>query len=195
MIPLHPQPLPGRPRQMRWIVPAGTLACTGPATAVPAPLAALLADGTLTRVVVEPSAVVTDLGENRSWPGDGARIRTALHRSLEHPADWRTSAEPAGDGHAGGDAALYAAARELLAGPSGRYARSHGGTIDLVEVREGVVTVRLGGTCDGCPAAWITLQHRLERLLRERCPHLVEVRQTGPGGRVSRLIHRAASRA
>ncbi|MCH5676834.1 NifU family protein [Streptomyces sp. CME 23] len=38
------------------------------------------------------------------------------------------------------------------------------------------VTVRLGGSCHRCPAAWITLHQRLERRLRRRHPGLREVR-------------------
>ena len=47
MIPIHPQACPGRPDRLRWITPAGVPPFTGPAAAVPAPLAALLTDGTL----------------------------------------------------------------------------------------------------------------------------------------------------
>src|SRR5262245_22053477 len=111
MIPLHPQQVPGHPEQLRWILPAGALPCTGPLDAVPAPLAALLADGTLARVTAEPAALVTELGPDRSWPREGARVRTALHAALDDRAGW-TPAD--GDHGADDDAALYRAARELL---------------------------------------------------------------------------------
>lgn len=58
----------------------------------------------------------------------------------------------------------------------GAFARSHGGSIDLVEVRDGIVTALLGGACHGCPASWFTLHRRLERRLRRRQPGLREVR-------------------
>lgn len=177
MIPLHPQTVPDRPDQLRWIIPAATLTCTGAPTAVPGPLAALLDDGTLAQVIVEPAAVVTRLGAGRTWRGDGPRVRTALHSALEDPDGWHT-----GDGDPGSDARLYEAAQDVITELVGPHARSHGGSIDLLDVSDGVVTVRLGGACHGCPAAWFTLHQRLERLLRRRCPYLVEVRHTGPGG-------------
>ncbi|GAA0904851.1 NifU family protein [Streptomyces thermoalcalitolerans] len=176
MVPIHPQRVPGEPGTLRWIVPAGILPGTGPPARVPAPLAALLADGTLDRITMEPAAVVTRLGAGRSWAQDGASVRTALHAALADPAGWVPAAGP---DRFDDDALLYAAAREVLAGAVGDFARSHGGTIELVGVRDGVVTVRLGGACHGCPASWLTLHQRLERQLRRRHPGPVEVRDAG----------------
>ncbi|MFE6280946.1 NifU family protein [Streptomyces sp. NPDC057877] len=168
--------MPGRTDRLRWIVPAGVLPGTGPLAEAPAPLAALLADGTLTRITVEPTAVVTVLGPDRRWTREGPRVRTALHAALDDPTGW-VPADDTGPGH--DDAVLYAVAREVLAGPVGDLARSHGGSIDLVDVSDDIVTVRLGGACHGCPAAWVTLHRRLEHQLRRRHPALREVRSVG----------------
>ncbi|WP_432135309.1 MULTISPECIES: NifU family protein [unclassified Streptomyces] len=173
MVPLHPQRVTGRPDRLRWIVPAGVLSARGRLVAAPAPLAGLLADGTLAGVTVEPAAVVTRLGAGRDWPAEGARVRTALHAALADPAGWVTAGEP------DGDTALAAVARELIGGEVGDFVRSHGGTMSLVCVRDGVVEVRLGGACLGCPAAWATLHRRLESRLRHRYPALVAVRNVG----------------
>ncbi|QOV33496.1 NifU family protein [Streptomyces ferrugineus] len=176
MIPLHAQPVPGRPDRLRWITPAGILTVTGPLAEAPAPLAGLLADGTLARITVEPAAVVTVLGSDRSWSREGPRVRTALHAALDEPTGWIAAGDT---GHGGDDALLYSAARDVLAGPVGDLARSHGGSIDLVDVCDGIVTVRLGGACHGCPAAWVTLHRRLEHQLRRRHPGLREIRNAG----------------
>ena len=50
-----------------------------------------------------------------------------------------------------------------------------GGDVQLVEVNEGVVTVRLTGACSGCPMAAMTLQHGIERALKEQVPEIKEV--------------------
>ncbi|GAA1799410.1 hypothetical protein GCM10009682_21270 [Luedemannella flava] len=171
MVPIHPQPCPDQPDRVRWVIPAGWLPCVGPLAACPSPLDALVADGTLVEVAAEPAAVLTRLGPGRSWAVDGPRVRTALHAALDDPAGWHPAAA------ATSDAALAAAAGALLAGAAGRFARSHGGVIDLVDVRDGVVTVRLGGACHGCPAARATLRERLDRQLRRMIPSLHEVRE------------------
>ncbi|MCF4141062.1 NifU family protein [Streptomyces sp. Tue 6430] len=172
MVPIHPQQVPGRSDRLRWIVPAGVLTGTGPLAEVPEPLAALVADGTLAQIALEGEAVVTCLGADRTWLREGARVRSALHAALDDPAGWI----PAGGAPGDDDALLYGVAREVLAGEVGDFVRSHGGSIGLVGVRDGIVTVRLGGACHGCPASWFTLHQRLERRLRRRHPGLREVR-------------------
>ncbi len=56
------------------------------------------------------------------------------------------------------------------------YARSHGGRIELVGVSaEGIVTVRMGGACKGCPLADITLKLGIENQLRTLVPGVAKV--------------------
>jgi len=50
-----------------------------------------------------------------------------------------------------------------------------GGDVKLVDINEGVVTLRLTGACDGCPMAAMTLQHGIERVLKEEMPEITEV--------------------
>ena len=57
---------------------------------------------------------------------------------------------------------------ELLAGPIGALAESHGGSIELVSIEGDSVNVRLSGACHGCPAASTTLHDNLQRELRVR---------------------------
>ena len=45
-------------------------------------------------------------------------------------------------------------------------AASHGGAIEVVRISDGVVEVRLEGTCDGCPSSAATLTHGVEAALR-----------------------------
>jgi Fe-S cluster biogenesis protein NfuA len=50
-----------------------------------------------------------------------------------------------------------------------------GGDVQLVDVKEGVVTVRLLGACGGCPMATMTLRQGIERKLKEELPEVKEV--------------------
>lgn len=178
MIPLHPQACPGRPDRLRWITPPGVPPFSGPAAVVPPSLAALLADGTLADVRLEPAAVETTLGPGGDWSRDGARVRTALHTALADPDGWA----PAGGLDRAADESLRTAARSVLDGDLGRFAASHGGGIELLDVSDGVVTVRLDGACHGCPAARFTLGRRFEEQLRRRCPQLRAVVAAGEPG-------------
>ena len=50
-----------------------------------------------------------------------------------------------------------------------------GGDIELVEVSDGVVKVRLTGACKGCPMSQMTLKQGVEKLLLKEVPGLKEV--------------------
>jgi Fe-S cluster biogenesis protein NfuA/nitrite reductase/ring-hydroxylating ferredoxin subunit len=47
------------------------------------------------------------------------------------------------------------------------YIESHGGAVELLEVTEGVVHLRLSGACEGCAGSAMTLQRGIEQALRE----------------------------
>ncbi len=53
--------------------------------------------------------------------------------------------------------------------------RADGGDVELIDVKEGVVTVKLTGACGGCPMAAMTLKNGIERTLKERVPGVKEV--------------------
>ncbi|MBM4311090.1 MAG: NifU family protein [Deltaproteobacteria bacterium] len=50
-----------------------------------------------------------------------------------------------------------------------------GGGIELVDVVDGVVSVRLKGACHGCPGAQMTLKMGVERILKEEVPEVKSV--------------------
>lgn len=50
-----------------------------------------------------------------------------------------------------------------------------GGDVELVDVNEGVVKVRLVGACGGCPMSTMTLKNGIERILKSKIPELKEV--------------------
>jgi len=50
-----------------------------------------------------------------------------------------------------------------------------GGGVELVDVKEGIVTVRLTGACGGCPMRIMTLESGIGRILREQVPEVKEV--------------------
>ena len=53
--------------------------------------------------------------------------------------------------------------------------RNDGGDVELVDVKEGKVWLRLTGACGGCPMATMTLKNGIERALKEQLPEIKEV--------------------
>jgi Fe-S cluster biogenesis protein NfuA len=52
------------------------------------------------------------------------------------------------------------------------YLRSHGGEVGLLEVRDGVVRLRLQGSCSGCPASRTTLELAVGEAIRNAVPEV-----------------------
>jgi Fe-S cluster biogenesis protein NfuA len=50
-----------------------------------------------------------------------------------------------------------------------------GGNVELVDVQDGVVKVRLTGACGGCPMSQMTLKIGIERHLKKEIPEVKEV--------------------
>ena len=50
-----------------------------------------------------------------------------------------------------------------------------GGSVELVDIDQGTVSVRLTGACAGCPMATMTLKQGIERILKEQVPEVEEV--------------------
>jgi Fe-S cluster biogenesis protein NfuA len=50
-----------------------------------------------------------------------------------------------------------------------------GGDVQLIDITDGVVKVKLTGACGGCPMATMTLKGGIERALKEEVPDVKEV--------------------
>lgn len=48
------------------------------------------------------------------------------------------------------------------------YLQSHGGDIEVVELKKNIVRVKLCGACHGCPMAVHTLQYGVQEMLNEK---------------------------
>jgi Fe-S cluster biogenesis protein NfuA len=53
--------------------------------------------------------------------------------------------------------------------------QADGGDVELVNVVDGVVKVRLTGACGGCPMSQMTLKMGIERHLRKEIPEIKSV--------------------
>lgn len=52
---------------------------------------------------------------------------------------------------------------------------SHGGFVELIDVQNNNVYLRMGGGCQGCGAADITLKMGIERMIRDEVPQIYQV--------------------
>jgi Fe-S cluster biogenesis protein NfuA/nitrite reductase/ring-hydroxylating ferredoxin subunit len=60
------------------------------------------------------------------------------------------------------------------------YMHSHGGDVQVVEIsNEGVIKLKLAGTCHGCPSSRVTLKFAVEKAILEAAPDAAQIVVTG----------------
>ncbi len=67
---------------------------------------------------------------------------------------------------------------DLLAREINPAVAMHGGWVELIEVKKNNVYLRLGGGCQGCGAADVTLKQGIERAIRSLAPAVGEILDT-----------------
>jgi Fe-S cluster biogenesis protein NfuA len=55
------------------------------------------------------------------------------------------------------------------------YLRSHGGNVEVLAIRDGVVHLRLRGSCHGCASSAATVKQTIEQAIFGRAPEIVAV--------------------
>jgi Fe/S biogenesis protein NfuA len=73
------------------------------------------------------------------------------------------------------DDPLAAAIQELVDNSINPSVASHGGVVELVDVQDNTVYLRLGGGCQGCGMVDVTLRQGIEVLVRREFPQVVGV--------------------
>jgi Fe-S cluster biogenesis protein NfuA len=53
--------------------------------------------------------------------------------------------------------------------------QADGGDVELIDVNDGIVTVRLQGACKGCPMSQMTLKNGIEKMLKKEIPEVKSV--------------------
>jgi Fe-S cluster biogenesis protein NfuA len=53
--------------------------------------------------------------------------------------------------------------------------RADGGDVELVDVQDGIATVKLTGSCGSCPMSTMTLRMGVERVIKQEVPEIKEL--------------------
>lgn len=103
----------------------------------------------------------------KDWLSEGKDVIVMLPERKEEPRP--VSVE---DLNTEGVSAQIVAALDEYVKPA---VESDGGEISFVSFDKGVVTVRLQGSCSGCPSSMVTLKQGIENLLKKMVPGVNEV--------------------
>jgi len=76
------------------------------------------------------------------------------------------------------DVAMKDKVQDLIESSINPAVAGHGGFIQLIDVKDSVVYLQMGGGCQGCGMADVTLKAGIERMIKEEIPEVAEVLDT-----------------
>jgi Fe-S cluster biogenesis protein NfuA len=123
----------------------------------------LIVSGNLVTVVKQSPTPWQALGR-----AVGAAIRATL--TADVPAVAPAPRPGPGDGAAVTDDALYEQVTKVFEEQVNPMVARHGGRVELIDVQEGMVMLRMGGGCQGCGMADVTLRQGIEGMLSQLVP-------------------------
>ncbi|MEO7960800.1 MAG: NifU family protein [Ginsengibacter sp.] len=59
------------------------------------------------------------------------------------------------------------------------YMDTHGGSVEIIDLTDGIATLKLAGNCKGCPSSASTLEFGIKQAIEEHCPDLLELKIEG----------------
>jgi Fe-S cluster biogenesis protein NfuA len=138
------------------------------------PLAAdLLAQAGIASVLIADNTVTVGAAHQVDWPalGIGHVIRKHIRGGAPIvSAGYFENLPSEGD--------LKWAIGDLLDREINPAVAAHGGFVELIDVKKNNVYIRLGGGCQGCGAADVTLKMGIEKAIRELVPRVGEILDT-----------------
>jgi len=137
------------------------------------PLAeALFAVSGVTEVLVSGGTVTVTKDGPAPWQVTGREVGAAIRKVLASGAAPFAPAAPAASAD---DDALYARVADLFESDINPAVARHGGFVELLDVQDGIVMLRMGGGCQGCGMADVTLRQGIERALRQEVPEIAGI--------------------
>jgi Fe-S cluster biogenesis protein NfuA len=137
------------------------------------PLAeALYAIPGVTEIIVAGGLVTVVKDTPTPWQVVGKSVGAAIRQALA--ADVPPVAEKAPTTGAArlSDDELYERVNDLFEQEVNPMVARHGGRVELIDVQDAVVLLRMGGGCQGCGMASVTLRQGIEGILTQHIPEV-----------------------
>jgi Fe-S cluster biogenesis protein NfuA len=158
----------------RPVLPGDSAHFANPDEARQSPLAAeLLALPGIESVLLADNTVSLSVPHPVDWPALGIGHIIRKHLRSETPI-----VSPAYFESLPSEGDLQWAIRDLLDREINPAVGQHGGFVELIDVKKNNVYLRLGGGCQGCGAADVTLKQGIEKAIRSLAPAVGEILDT-----------------
>ncbi|MDH5643638.1 MAG: NifU family protein [Gemmatimonadota bacterium] len=122
----------------------------------------------ITEVVLAEDSVTVSKSPPAEWSDLEAQVEYALQQSV-------TANSPVDSFGPVNDDDLYDAVTEFFRVEVAPSVAQHGGAVELIDVEDGIVMVRMQGGCQGCGMASVTLKQGIEAGLKRTFPQIKAV--------------------
>jgi Fe-S cluster biogenesis protein NfuA len=121
-------------------------------------------------VIVSGNLVTVVKRSTAPWPTVGKAVGQAIRAALAGDRPAVASQTPGSAGARSDDDALYERVADLFESQVNPMVARHGGRVELIDVQDAVVMVRMAGGCQGCGMADVTLRQGIEAMLQQHVP-------------------------
>ncbi|MBI2338883.1 MAG: NifU family protein [Deltaproteobacteria bacterium] len=125
-------------------------------------------------LIAGPSITVTQDG-GEDWRILGKKIGTAIREAI---GEGKPLVAPEVIAKIPMSSKIEAKVQEVLQNQINPAIASHGGTIELLEVKNNDIFIRMGGGCHGCAMSTATLKQGVEQTLRQEIPEIGAIYDT-----------------
>jgi len=128
----------------------------------------------VTEVIVSGNIVTVVKYNPAPWQVVGKAVGVAIRAAAASgaPAVATKTAPPAGAPATVHDDVLYERVARLFDEQVNPMVARHGGRVELIDVQDAVVMLRMGGGCQGCGMADVTLRQGIEGMLSQHIPEV-----------------------
>ncbi len=128
----------------------------------------------VTEIIVSGNIVTVVKDNAAPWQAVGRAVGSAIRSALtvDVPAVAPARKPSPGDASAINDDALYERVAQLFDEQVNPMVARHGGRVELIDVQDAVVMLRMGGGCQGCGMADVTLRQGIEGMLAQHVPEV-----------------------
>jgi len=125
-----------------------------------------------TELIVSGNIVTVVKQSPTPWQAAGKAVGAAIRSALaaDVPAVAPAARPATADPSAVNDDALYEQVAKVFDEQVNPMVARHGGSVELIDVQDAVVMLRMGGGCQGCGMADVTLRQGIEGMLAQLVP-------------------------
>ncbi|HTY05763.1 MAG TPA: NifU family protein [Gemmatimonadales bacterium] len=164
----------------RFVLPmplleGGARRFTSPAEAEDSPLVAgifAISGLGVSEVIVSGSTVTVVKTTGSTWQQVGKSVGDAIRTALTAGTTPVSSRRDERKDAVVDDDALYDRVADLFETQVNPMVARHGGRIELIDVQDAIVLLRMSGGCQGCGMADVTLRQGIEAMLRQEVPEV-----------------------